>query len=189
MRLLLPRSRPVPVFRRGHAVPFPEGFGIVAGAGKAGGQCDVENGGVLPFEELRASAQTVIRQEFEGRFVDIPAEQHPAGPFGNRACRGDVREGELFPVPLVDAGDHGLERGKLLDAPLVRLAVPLRVQGDLPPQKAQLRLRGKLLGAVSAVTGGKGGGRPDSATSGGKDPAKVPEALAAAADLLAGMMK
>ena len=48
---------------------------------------------------------------------------------------------------------------------------------------------GKLLGAVSAVTGGKGGGRPDSATSGGKDPAKVPEALAAAADLLAGMMK
>ena len=88
----------------------------------------------------------------------------------------------------MDAGDHRLERGKLLDAPLVRLAVPLRVQGDLPPQK-ELRLRGKLLGAVSAVTGGKGGGRPDSATSGGKDPAKVPEALAAAADLLAGMMK
>ncbi|MCR5683095.1 MAG: alanine--tRNA ligase, partial [Clostridiales bacterium] len=29
---------------------------------------------------------------------------------------------------------------------------------------------GKLLGAVSAITGGKGGGRPDSATSGGKDP-------------------
>ncbi|MBQ3708529.1 MAG: alanine--tRNA ligase [Clostridia bacterium] len=48
---------------------------------------------------------------------------------------------------------------------------------------------GKLLGAVSAITGGKGGGRPDSATSGGKDPSKVPEALAAAADLLAGMMK
>ena len=48
---------------------------------------------------------------------------------------------------------------------------------------------GKLLGAVSAVTGGKGGGRPDSATSGGRDLAKVPEALAAAADLLAGMMK
>ena len=36
---------------------------------------------------------------------------------------------------------------------------------------------GKLLGAVSAVTGGKGGGRPDSATSGGKDVEKIADAL------------
>ena len=36
---------------------------------------------------------------------------------------------------------------------------------------------GKLLSAVSAVTGGKGGGRPDSATSGGKDTSKIKEAL------------
>ena len=48
---------------------------------------------------------------------------------------------------------------------------------------------GKLLGAVSAVTGGKGGGRPDSATSGGRDLAKVPEALEAAAGILEGMLK
>ena len=48
---------------------------------------------------------------------------------------------------------------------------------------------GKLLGAVSAITGGKGGGRPDSATSGGKDPEKVPEALAAAGGILEGMLK
>ena len=48
---------------------------------------------------------------------------------------------------------------------------------------------GKLVGAVSAVTGGKGGGRPDSATSGGKDIAKVSEALAAAESVLAGMLK
>jgi alanyl-tRNA synthetase len=48
---------------------------------------------------------------------------------------------------------------------------------------------GNLLKAVSAVTGGKGGGRPDSATSGGKDVSKVAEALAAAKDILAGMQK
>ncbi|MBQ8401676.1 MAG: alanine--tRNA ligase, partial [Clostridia bacterium] len=48
---------------------------------------------------------------------------------------------------------------------------------------------GNLLKAVSAVTGGKGGGRPDSATSGGKDIAKVAEALAQAKDILAGMLK
>ncbi len=48
---------------------------------------------------------------------------------------------------------------------------------------------GKLLGAVSAITGGKGGGRPDSATSGGKDIAKVAEALAEAKTILGGMLK
>ncbi|MBR4204907.1 MAG: alanine--tRNA ligase [Clostridia bacterium] len=48
---------------------------------------------------------------------------------------------------------------------------------------------GKLLGAVAAVTGGKGGGRPDSATSGGRDLSKIAEALAAAKDILAGQVK
>lgn len=48
---------------------------------------------------------------------------------------------------------------------------------------------GKLVGAVAAVTGGKGGGRPDSATSGGRDLSKVAEALAAAEAVLAGMGK
>ena len=36
---------------------------------------------------------------------------------------------------------------------------------------------GKILSEVSAVTGGKGGGRPDSAMSGGKEIAKIGEAL------------
>jgi alanyl-tRNA synthetase len=43
---------------------------------------------------------------------------------------------------------------------------------------------GNLLKEVSAVTGGRGGGRPDSATSGGSDMSKVAEALAGAADVL-----
>ena len=37
---------------------------------------------------------------------------------------------------------------------------------------------GKIAGAVAAVCGGKGGGRPDSAMSGGKDVSKIAEALA-----------
>ena len=37
---------------------------------------------------------------------------------------------------------------------------------------------GNILREVSAVTGGRGGGRPDSAMSGGKDISKIPEALA-----------
>ena len=48
---------------------------------------------------------------------------------------------------------------------------------------------GKLVGAVAAVTGGKGGGRPDNAMAGGRDISKIDSALAAASDALAGMLK
>ncbi len=48
---------------------------------------------------------------------------------------------------------------------------------------------GKLVGAVAAITGGKGGGRPDSAMAGGKDASKTDEALNAAAEALASMLK
>ena len=48
---------------------------------------------------------------------------------------------------------------------------------------------GKLVGAVAAVTGGKGGGRPDSAMAGGKDASLIGDALAAAEATLAGMLK
>ncbi len=43
---------------------------------------------------------------------------------------------------------------------------------------------GKIAGAVAAVCGGKGGGRPDSAMSGGKDVSKIAEALASVKDLI-----
>ncbi len=48
---------------------------------------------------------------------------------------------------------------------------------------------GKLVGAVAAATGGKGGGRPDSAMAGGKDISKVDEALALAESALLSMLK
>lgn len=48
---------------------------------------------------------------------------------------------------------------------------------------------GKLVGAVSAVTGGKGGGRPDNAMAGGRDITKVNEALETSHTLLEAMLK
>ena len=48
---------------------------------------------------------------------------------------------------------------------------------------------GKLIGAVAAITGGKGGGRPDSAMAGGKDTDKIDEALACAKTTLEAMLK
>ena len=48
---------------------------------------------------------------------------------------------------------------------------------------------GKLVGAVAAVTGGKGGGRPDNAMAGGRDASKIAEALESAKATLEGMLK
>ena len=44
---------------------------------------------------------------------------------------------------------------------------------------------GKLAMAVASVTGGKGGGRPDSAVAGGRDISKIDDALAEAEKFLA----
>jgi len=48
---------------------------------------------------------------------------------------------------------------------------------------------GKLVGAVAAVTGGKGGGRPDNAMAGGRDASKIADALESAKNTLTGMLK
>lgn len=48
---------------------------------------------------------------------------------------------------------------------------------------------GKLVGAVAAVAGGKGGGRPDNAMAGGRDLTKADEALLAAKNTVAEMIK
>ena len=48
---------------------------------------------------------------------------------------------------------------------------------------------GKLVSAVAAATGGRGGGRPDNAMAGGKDISKVNDALSIAGTVLDGMLK
>ena len=48
---------------------------------------------------------------------------------------------------------------------------------------------GKLVGAVAAVTGGKGGGRPDSAMAGGHDASLIARALESAKETLGKMLK
>ena len=47
---------------------------------------------------------------------------------------------------------------------------------------------GKLVGSISAITGGKGGGRPDNAMAGGRDASMLNEALASASGALAAML-
>ena len=48
---------------------------------------------------------------------------------------------------------------------------------------------GKLVGQVAKVVGGGGGGKPSMAQAGGKDPAKLPEALELARTLASQQLK
>ena len=45
---------------------------------------------------------------------------------------------------------------------------------------------GRIIGEIAALVGGKGGGRPDMAQAGGKDPAGLPDALERVRELIAG---
>ena len=45
---------------------------------------------------------------------------------------------------------------------------------------------GKIIQAIAPIVGGKGGGKPDNARGGGKDTARLDEALAKARELLTG---
>ena len=50
-------------------------------------------------------------------------------------------------------------------------------------------MAGKIVGAAAAVTGGKGGGRPDNAMAGVGDASKLAEAIAAVPSIVEGMLK
>ena len=50
-------------------------------------------------------------------------------------------------------------------------------------------MSGKAVGAIAAVAGGKGGGKPDFAMAGAKDISKIGEAIAAAKDIISDMVK
>ena len=55
---------------------------------------------------------------------------------------------------------------------------------DLLPEKKKLIIR-----EVTAITGGKGGGKPDMAQGGGKDKDKIDEAIIKAEDILSSQIK
>lgn len=48
---------------------------------------------------------------------------------------------------------------------------------------------GNLIKGMAAIVGGGGGGRPNMAQAGGKNPEKIGEALEAAAEILMGQIK
>ena len=99
---------------------------------------------------------------------------------------------------LVEAADSkGMrELGDRLRDRLQRGVVALAMQGDgkvtwvtmVTKDLAGRVHAGNLARELAKLTGGGGGGRPDMAEAGGKDPARIPEALAKLPTLVSGQM-
>jgi alanyl-tRNA synthetase len=47
---------------------------------------------------------------------------------------------------------------------------------------------GRIVKEIAPIVGGGGGGRPDFAEAGGKDPSKIDELIAKAPDLIGGLL-
>ena len=87
---------------------------------------------------------------------------------------------------FVDTAKERLGSGVVVAGSVADDKVAL-VAGVTPDLTARLSA-GDLLGKVAALTGGKGGGRPDMAQGGGTDIRKLPEAIAQVPDIITALV-
>ncbi len=111
----------------------------------------------------------------------------------------DVKGVKLLAVSLTDVDMNGLRdlgdqlkeklgEGVVVLASVVGGKVSLLAMVTEQAQKAGAHA-GNLIKGMASIVGGGGGGRPNMAQAGGKNPDKVPEALEAAANILADQIK
>lgn len=111
----------------------------------------------------------------------------------------DVKGVKLLAVSLTDVDMNGLRdlgdqlkeklgEGVVVLASVAGGKVSLLAMVTEQAQKAGAHA-GNLIKGMASIVGGGGGGRPNMAQAGGKNPDKVPEALEAAANILADQIK
>ncbi len=118
------------------------------------------------------------------------------------AATGDASAVEVKGVKLLVQRVDGLERGPmrdLVDQMRSKLGSGVVVLGAASEGKVALIVgvtkdltgkvhAGKIVGALAALVGGKGGGRPDLAEAGGSDAGALDGALAKAAEVVGGLL-
>jgi alanyl-tRNA synthetase len=143
---------------------------------------------VEKVEKLAETARDLERevQRLQGRLLGGTLER----------LLGDAVEVEGLRVvgALVEAADSkGMrELGDRLRERMQRGVIALAMQGDgkvtwvtmVTKDLAGRVHAGHLARELAKLTGGGGGGRPDMAEAGGKDPARIPEALGKLQDLI-----
>ena len=150
------------------------------------------------IEEKIAHLQAEVKElHSENESLKAKMAQDAVGDVMNQVQ--EVKGVKLLAVSLTDVDMNGLRdlgdqlkeklgEGVVVLASVAGGKVSLLAMVTDQAQKAGAHA-GNLIKGMAAIVGGGGGGRPNMAQAGGKNPAKVPEALEAAADILADQIK
>lgn len=150
------------------------------------------------IEEKIAHLQAEIKAlHSENESLKAKMAQEAVGDVLNQVQ--DVKGVKLLAVSLTDVDMNGLRdlgdqlkeklgEGVVVLASVAGGKVSLLAMVTEQAQKAGAHA-GNLIKGMAAIVGGGGGGRPNMAQAGGKNPDKVPEALEAAANILADQIK
>jgi alanyl-tRNA synthetase len=150
-----------------------------------------------PLADLEKRIETMIAQQKElEKALKAAQQREAAGRAVDLAAKAETING--IPTVIVDLGSaDGDTLQSVADALKARgftgvtllagsasgaVALVATVSSDLTT-KVQA---GKLIQTVAPIVGGKGGGKPDAARGGGKDPSRLAEALDAARRFLGG---
>ena len=150
------------------------------------------------IEEKIAHLQAEVKElHSENESLKAKMAQDAVGDVMNQVQ--EVKGVKLLAVSLTDVDMNGLRdlgdqlkeklgEGVVVLASVAGGKVSLLAMVTDQAQKAGAHA-GNLIKGMAAIVGGGGGGRPNMAQAGGKNPAKVPEALEAAAGILADQVK
>lgn len=144
----------------------------------------------------------VLQKDLKGLKQDL----QKARSMSSRASAEDIFANvvDAGGVPLVAAEIEGADAAALREAADLgrkKLASGVVVLGCRQEDKVSLVVgvtadlvakglhAGKIIKEVAAIVGGSGGGRPDMAQAGGKEPEKLAEAIGKAKEIVAGMVK
>jgi alanyl-tRNA synthetase len=140
--------------------------------------------------ETKRFAREVSRLKVEGArsqqgqvSAAIEEAQFPGGKFVSQQAEG-LGKDELR--QLADAHRDRIKTGVVIigSSGDGKLSLVVAVTRDLTPRVHA----GQIVKQIAPLVGGSGGGRPDFAEAGGKDPSRIPEALAEARRLAAALL-
>ncbi len=135
---------------------------------------------VLEFEKKKSKAAEADLQRKVAGLAGELAEKHAKEPF----CVAQIEDADgNFLQALADALQSRLQKPVVLGG-TAHGAVTL--VASVPKSLTKNIQAGKLIQQIAPIVGGKGGGRPESARGGGKDPSKLSQALDEARKILAG---
>ncbi len=147
-----------------------------------------------PFAELEKKVETLLAHQKElEKSLKAAAQREAAGRAKDLVARVETVQG--IPMVLANLGEadgdtlqgvadalKGLFQGVIVLGG--HSAGSVALIASVSPEFVSRIQAGKTIQAIAPIVGGKGGGKPDNARGGGKEPSKIDEALAKVRTLL-----